>query len=50
MFDRVNIVGHDTVNTISVNHIQLKLISEMFEIFALLINLLILIIPDKMVF
>ena len=28
----------DTANTIGVNHFQLKLISEMFEMFVLLIN------------
>ena len=32
----------DTVNTISFDHVELKLISEIFEMFALLINLLIL--------
>ena len=32
----------DTVNIISINHVELKLITEMFEMFALLIKLLIL--------
>ena len=43
-----NLIIH-AANTISVNHFQLKLISEMFQMFALLINLLIFI-SNTMVF